>query len=342
MTATMRAALIHAFGKPLTLDTVPIPQPGPGQVLVHITASGICHTDLQLAQGDWPIKPTLPLIPGHEGIGTISATGAGVTTLKEGDWVGIPWLHSTCGVCEYCATGREALCPKQQNTGYTVNGTHAEYVLAEEAYVAHLPNTIHSAEAAPILCAGVTAYKGLKEAEVKAGEWVVIAGIGSLGHLAIQYAKAMGIHVAAVDVVEEKLSLAHTLGAEVTVNATYQNPVARVQHLIGGAHGAIITAASSQAFQYTISMLRRGGTCVLLGLPPGNVAVPIFDMVQKRLTLRGSINGSRRDLQEALQFVAEGKVHAEIELYPLSAINMALERLAQGQVLGSAVLQTAE
>jgi propanol-preferring alcohol dehydrogenase len=339
MVQMMKAAVMHAFGQPLVLEEVPQPEPKHGQVLIRVVASGICRTDLHTMRGDWPIKPRLPLIPGHEGIGYVAALGEGVTFLKEGDWVGVPWLYSTCGTCEYCTTGREALCSRQQNTGYSVNGTHAEYVLASAAFVGQLPHTVHSLEIAPILCAGVTAYKGLKESAVKAGEWVVISGVGSLGHMAIQYAKAMGMHVAAVDVTDEKLSLAHTLGAEVTINAVYQNPVARIQHLVGGAHGAIITAAAPQAFQYATGMLRRGGTCILLGLPAGDFPVPIFDMVVKNLTLRGSIIGTRRDLQEALQFVAEGKIRATTEVYQFNDINSVFERLEHNAITGSAVLQ---
>jgi alcohol dehydrogenase, propanol-preferring len=339
MTRMMKAAVAHAFREPLTIEELPIPTPGAGQVLVRVVASGVCHTDLHAADGDWPVKPALPFIPGHEGVGYVAACGAGVTSLKEGDRVGVPWLHSACGICDYCLTGWETLCPKQQNTGYSVNGGYAEYVLAPAAYVGLLPDRLGFTEAAPILCAGVTTYKGLKETEARPGEWVVISGVGGLGHVAIQYARAMGLHVAAVDVADDKLALARALGAEIAVNALSVDPASELHRLIGGAHGVLITAVSPTAFQQGIGMLRRGGTCALVGLPPGDFPAPIFDVVLKRLTIRGSIVGTRKDLQEALQFAAEGKIQATIEPQPLEAINEVFGRLRRGAVQGRVVLQ---
>jgi propanol-preferring alcohol dehydrogenase len=236
-------------------------------------------------------------------------------------------------------TGWETLCPEQHNTGYSVNGGYAEYVLAPAAYVGHLPKEVVFTDIAPILCAGVTTYKGLKETEVRPGEWVVISGVGGLGHVALQYAKAMGMHVAVVDVSDEKLALARSLGAELTVNAAHDDPAVVIQRSIGGAHGVLITAVSSPAFSQGIGMLRPRGTCVLVGLPPGAFPTPIFDVVLKRLTIRGSIVGTRKDLQEALQFAAEGKVKAAIEVEPLEAINSVFDRLLHGQVQGRVVLQ---
>jgi propanol-preferring alcohol dehydrogenase len=341
MAKTMKAAVVHTFGQPLAIEEVPVPIPGPGQVLVRVVASGVCHTDLHAADGDWPIKPTLPFIPGHEGAGTVAALGSGVTALKEGDRVGVPWLHCACGVCEYCLTGWETLCAEQQNSGYSVNGGFAEYTLAPAAFVGRLPDSLDFVSVAPILCAGVTTYKGLKETEAKPGEWVVISGIGGLGHVAVQYAAAMGLHVAAVDVDDSKLALAKRLGAEVTVNAATSDAAGEVQRAIGGAHGVLITAVSVKAFQQAVGMLRRGGTCVLNGLPPGEFPTPIFDVVLKRLTIRGSIVGTRKDLQEALQFAAEGKVKATTETQPLEAINDVFGRLRKGAVQGRVVLAVA-
>lgn len=338
MPRKMKAAVVHKFGRPLKIEEVTIPSPGAGQILVKVMASGVCHTDLHAADGDWPVKPTLPFIPGHEGAGYVEACGAGVKSLREGDRVGIPWLHNACGECEYCITGWETLCEAQENTGYSVNGGFAEYVLAPAAYVGHIPNNIGFAEAAPLLCAGVTTYKGVKETEAKPGEWIVISGVGGLGHMAIQYAKAMGLHVAAVDVAEDKLELAREAGAEITVNAITEDPVEKIQKEIKGCHGALVTAVSPPAFKQAIGMLRRGGTCALVGLPPGDFPVPIFDVVLKRLTVRGSIVGTRKDLQEALQFGAENKVHATIEMQPLEEINTIFERLRAGHVHGRVVL----
>lgn len=339
MSQTMQAAVVHRFHEPLTIEEIPVPTPGDGQVLVRVVASGVCHTDLHAAEGDWPVKPTLPLIPGHEGVGYVAACGPGVSALREGDRVGVPWLHSACGHCDYCVSGWETLCPRQQNTGYSVNGGYAEYVLAPAAYVGRLPERLGFVEAAPILCAGVTTYKGLKETDTRPGDWVVISGVGGLGHVAIQYATAMGRRVVAVDVTDDKLELARALGAEVVVNARTTDPAATVQQEIGGAHGVLITAVSRGAFDQGIGMLRRGGTCALVGLPPGEFPTPIFDVVLKRLTIRGSIVGTRQDLQEALEIAADGKVHATIERQPLQAINAVFERLRRGDVQGRVVLE---
>ena len=219
MATTMKAAVVHEFGRPLRIEDVPVPEPGPDQILVKIEACGVCHTDLHAADGDWPVRPTPPFIPGHEGVGHVAAVGRDAKGVKEGDRVGVPWLHSACGRCRYCMTGWETLCAEQKNTGYSVNGGFAEYVLADPDFVGHLPDGLEFAPAAPILCAGVTVYKGLKETDARPGDTVVISGIGGLGHLAVQYARAMGMHVIAVDVAEDKLNLAKTLGAEGHVSA---------------------------------------------------------------------------------------------------------------------------
>lgn len=338
MSQKMKAAVVHAFGEPLQIEDVPRPEPGEGQVLVKIMASGVCHTDLHAAEGDWPVKPSLPFIPGHEGVGVVAGVGKGITALKEGDRVGIPWLYDACGRCEYCTTGWETLCPHQHNTGYSVNGGYAEYTLAAADYVGRLPDNVDFVEIAPILCAGVTTYKGLKETEVRPGEWVVISGIGGLGHVAVQYAKAMGMHVAAVDIAADKLVLARELGAELTVNAQEADPGAVIQKELGGAHGVLVTAVSRSAFRQAVDMLRPRGTLALVGLPPGDFATPIFEVVLKRLTIRGSIVGTRKDLQEALQFAGEGKVKTTVEAQPLDKINDIFSLMHAGKINGRIVL----
>jgi propanol-preferring alcohol dehydrogenase len=336
---TMKSAVVRAFGAPLEIEQAPIPAPGPGEVLVKIVATGVCHTDLHAADGDWPAKPVPPFIPGHEGAGIVAALGAGVTGLKEGDLVGIAWLHDACGGCEYCVTGWETLCAAQHNSGYNVNGTFAEYAIGAAPYVARLPRGSDFAEIAPILCAGVTAYKGIKETEAKPGEWIAISGIGGLGHIAVQYAKAMGLHVAAVDVSDEKLALARRLGAEVTVDARAPDAVAQVlKETGGGAHGVLVTAVSPPAFTQALHMARRKGTVSLVGLPPGTFATPIFDVVLKRITLRGSIVGGRQDLAEALAFAADGKVRATIRRADLADINQVFADLRKGTVDGRVVI----
>ena len=338
---TMKAAVVEKFRQPLQIRDVPVPSPGRGQALVKVIATGVCHTDLHAADGDWPVKPSLPFIPGHEGAGIVVKLGPGVTDLEVGDRVGIAWLHSACGHCEFCLTGWETLCKAQQNSGYAVNGSFAEYAVAQADYLGRIPEGLSFVDAGPILCAGVTTYKGLKETEARPGEWVVISGVGGLGHVAIQYAIAMGLHVAAVDVGEEKLDLARKLGAQITVDARAEDPARKIQSKIGGAHGVLVTAVSPTAFKQAVGTLRRRGTCVLVGLPPGEFPVSIFDLVVSRYTLRGSIVGTRKDLADALMFAAGGKVKATIEQLPLDSINDVFARLREGKVNGRVVLKMA-
>jgi alcohol dehydrogenase, propanol-preferring len=342
MHKTMKAAVVRAFGKPLTIEELPVPVPGPGEVLVKVLACGVCHTDLHAADGDWPVKPKLPFVPGHEVAGVVAALGPEVTRLKEGDPVGVAWLHDACLGCEYCETGWETLCEHQHNTGYSCDGGFAEYVIANERFAAKLPNNIDYARMAPILCAGVTTYKGLKETEARPGEWVAISGVGGLGHLAIQYAKALGLHVAALEVVADKLALAKATGADVAVDARSPEAAAEIVRATGGgAHGVLVTAVSPAAFSQALSMIRRKGTVALVGLPPGAFPTPIFDVVLKRITIRGSIVGTRQDLDEAIAFAAEGKVSAHVETTTLECINTVLSELKAGQIEARMVLDLA-
>jgi len=336
----MHVAMVEHFKKPLVLREWDIPTPAAGQILVKTEACGVCHTDIHAASGDWPVKPTLPFIPGHEGIGRVSAVGAGVTAVKEGDLVGVPWLHSACGQCEYCLAAWETVCPAETFTGYNTNGAFAEYLLADPNYVAHIPAGLSAPEAAPIICAGVTSYKGIKQTEARPGEWLAVSGIGGLGHLAIQYARHMGLKVCAVDIDDGKLELAKRLGADATVNAKDGDPVAAVKKATsGGAHGVLITAPSLSAFKQGVGMTRKHGTCVLVGIPPGDFPVPLFDVVAACISIRGSFVGNREDLAESLSFAVEGKVKADIELEPLAAINDVFTRLEHGDVPARVVLQ---
>lgn len=338
----MKAAVIHQFGAPLQIEEVEVKRPGENQILVKVIACGVCHTDLHACEGDWPVQAKLPLIPGHEAIGYVAATGAGVKNVKEGDVVGVPWLYSACGCCEFCITGWETLCNTQQNGGYSIDGGFAEYVLADSRYVAHFPANINFTEIAPIICAGVTVYKGLKETEAKPGEWVAISGIGGLGHLAVQYAKAMGLHVAAIDVADDKLNLAKSLGAELTVNAKQQDPGEFLKRETGGMHGVLVTAPSPIAFKQGISALRRKGTLALNGLPKGGFDLPIFETVLNRYTIRGSIVGTRKDMQEAIEFAVDGKVRATVHPTKLENINDVFEDMKKGDIEGRVVLEIAK
>ena len=339
MPRRMKAAVVRTFGMPLSIEDVPIPTPGRGEVLVRVMACGVCHTDLHAAEGDWPVKPTLPFIPGHEVAGVVSELGPDVTDLQIGDPVGVAWLHDACLRCEHCEAGWETVCEHQHNTGYNCDGGFAEYVIASAAFVARLPEGVDFAEMSPILCAGVTTYKGLKETEARPGQWVTISGIGGLGHVSIQYAKAMGLHVAALDVSPEKLALALEAGADVAVDAREANAVDQILTASGGGtHGVLVTAVSPEAFSQCLKVVRRRGTVVLVGLPPGEFPTPIFDVVLKRITLRGSIVGTRLDLDEAIALAAEGKVRAEITKVPLDDINRVFADLKAGRVRGRVVL----
>jgi propanol-preferring alcohol dehydrogenase len=338
----MKAAVVRAFKEPLVIQEVPIPALDAGQILVKITASGVCHTDLHAAEGDWPVKPKPPFIPGHEGVGHVAAVGAGVSHVKEGDRVGVPWLYTACGHCRHCLGGWETLCANQQNTGYSVNGGFAEYVVADPNYVGRLPAMARFVDIAPILCAGVTVYKGLKVTDTRPGDWVVISGIGGLSHMAVQYARAMGLNVIAVDVDDAKLELATKLGASLGVNARKSDPAAFVKKEIGGAQGVLVTAVSPKAFEQALGMLARGGTVALVGLPPGSFALPIFDTVLNGITVRGSIVGTRLDLQEALDFAGQGKVKATVSSARLEDINKIFARMHAGDIQGRIVIDFQE
>lgn len=335
----MKAAVVKEFKQELSIENVTIPKVGKNDILVKIKACGVCHTDLHAAHGDWPVKPTLPLIPGHEGVGEIVEVGEGITHLKVGDRVGVPWLYSACGQCEYCLTGRETLCHQQHNAGYSVNGGYAEYCLADARYVVKVPDTLDYVEAAPIFCAGVTTYKALKVGEAKPGDWVAIYGIGGLGHVAIQYAKAMGFKVVAVDTFDEKLQLAKDLGADLTVNPKEENSAEFIQREVGGVQASICTAVSKRAFGEAYSAVKRGGKCVAVGLPPEVMEVPIFDTVLNGISIVGSIVGTRKDLQEALQFAADGKVKTIVETATLDEINTVFDDLEQGKINGRIVIK---
>lgn len=336
---TMKAAVVKEFKKDLSIEEVVIPEVKEHDVLVKIKACGVCHTDLHAAHGDWPVKPTLPFIPGHEGVGEIVAIGSNISHLKVGDRVGIPWLYTACGHCEYCLTGRETLCHHQKNAGYSVDGSYAEYCLADGRYVVKIPEALGYVEAAPIFCAGVTTYKALKVGEAKAGDWVAIYGIGGLGHLAVQYAKAMGFKVVAVDTFDEKLELATSLGADLTINPKVEDSADFIQREIGGVQASICTAVSKPAFSEAYRAVKRGGKCVAVGLPPEMMEVPIFDTVLNGVSIVGSIVGTRKDLQECLEFAADGKVKTIIETVKMDDINRVFEDLEQGKINGRIVIE---
>ncbi len=336
----MKAAVVKDFTSPLVVEEVELPAPGPGQALVKVLYSGVCHTGLHAAHGDWPVKPVVPFIPGHEGVGEVVAVGDGVKRLGVGDTVGNAWFWSACGACEFCVTGRETLCPDQRNGGYSVDGSFGQYMLVDAAYAPVLPAGVDLRAAAPILCAGVTVYKGLKESEVAPGQWVLVSGVGGLGHIAVQYARAMGMRVVAVDVSDDKCALARRHGAELAVNAlTDPDPEGTVKEFTGGGvHGGLVTAVNGKAFSQAVGSLRRGGTLSLVGLPPEQFPLDIFSTVLLGLTVRGSIVGTRADLAEAVDFFARGLIEPTYTLRPLTDVNAVFDEMAAGRIEGRVVM----
>ncbi len=332
----MKAAVNHQFKGKLEIQQLDKPTISSQEVLVKIHACGVCHTDLHACHGDWPVKPKMPLVPGHEGVVEI---GEQVKHLKLGDRVGIPWLYSACGFCDYCLSGDENLCLSQQNAGYSVDGSYAEYCKADGNYVVKIPDGIGFVDAAPLFCAGVTTYKALKVSTAKPGEWVAIFGIGGLGHLAVQYAVAMGLNVIAVDTGAEKLQLAKSLGASLCLDFKQYDIVARVLDETGGVHASICTAVSKSGFEQSYKVIRRGGKCVLVGLPAEDMPLPIFDTVLNGVSVVGSIVGTRKDLVECLDFAAKGKVKAITIEKSLEDINDIFEDMINGDITGRVVMK---
>jgi propanol-preferring alcohol dehydrogenase len=329
---TMKAAVVHSFTDPLEIEHRPIPTADAGEVVVRIEASGLGHTDIHAAHGDWPVKPSPPFTPGHEGVGIVTEVGPGVTEVALGDRVALPWLGYACGTCEYCVSGRETLCLEQKNTGYSIDGSFAEYAKAYGRYVVKVPAGVDPLHAAPLTCAGVTTYKAVKVAGTRSSDLVAVFGVGGLGHLAIQYAAIAGGRVVAVDLHDEKLALAKELGAEFTVNAAREDPVAAIQTL-GGVDQAIALAVSPKAFEQAYASLKRGGTLVFVALPAENsVELPIFETVLNGITVVGSIVGTRVDLQEVFELHAAGRTCVIVEERPLEQVNESIEDVEQGRV----------
>lgn len=328
----MRAAVATSFTEPLDIEERPIPSPGPGQVLVRLEACGLCHTDIHAVHGDWPVKPGLPFVPGHEGVGVVEGLGDGVTSRTIGQRVALPWLGHACGDCRYCIDGRENLCESQYNTGYSFDGGYAEYALADARFASPVPDGIPPLEAAPLTCAGVTTYAAVKAAHVVPGERVAVFGVGGLGHLAVQYARLVGAQVIAVDVTEQKLDLALELGADHAINAAEVDPVDAISEL-GGADVAIVLAVADSVFRQAFESLNRGGRMVLVSLPAdGTLTVPIFETVLKGISIIGSIVGTRQDLAEVFALHAAGRTKVIADERDLPDVNEAMAEVLNGTV----------
>ena len=336
----MKAAVLHEFKKPLAIEEIPRPIPGPDEVLIAVEACGVCHSDLHLADGDWaPLAAVMkrPLVLGHEVAGRIIEKGGGVRDLEVGARVGVPWVHWTCGQCEFCREGNENLCPAQKITGVTVDGGFAQFVKAPASHVAPLPDGLSSAEAAPLLCAGLTVYRALRQTKILPGQRVAIFGIGGLGHVAVQLGKSLGAEVAAIDVSEEKLRLAQSLGASSTWNAATVDVVKELRKR-GGVHAALVTSAAKAAYDAAFFSLRPTGTLLAVGLPAESICFPPILMAAGEVCIRASAVGTRKDLREVLAFAAAGKVRCEIAARPLAEVNSVLEELRRGQICGRVVL----
>jgi propanol-preferring alcohol dehydrogenase len=329
---TYRAAVVRGFDEPLSLESVAPAELAAGQVRVKVEACGLCHTDIHAAQGDWPVKPSPPFVPGHEGVGLVVELGPGVSEVAVGDRVAMPWLGYACGSCEHCVSGWETLCLKQKNMGYTIDGAFGEYAVAYARYVVKVPDNVDPFDAAPLTCAGVTTYKAVKVAGTRSSDLVAVFGVGGLGHLAIQYAAIAGGRVVAVDIHDEKLALARELGAEFTVNAAKEDPIAAIQKL-GGADQAIALAVAPRAFEQAYGSLKRGGTLVFVALPADNeVTLPIFETVLQGITIVGSIVGTRNDLREVFELHGAGRTHVIRETRCLDDVNEAIADVEAGRV----------
>jgi len=335
----MKAAVVTDFHTPLQVQELPVPTPGPNQALVRIEASGVCHTDIHAAHGDWPVKPSLPFTPGHEGVGIIEALGEGEHGRRVGERVAIAWLASACGRCEYCVSGSETLCESQTNSGYSVDGAYAQYAIADARYVVPVPDGVSAFDAAPLSCAGVTTYKAVKTGRVGPADKVAIFGVGGLGHLAVQYARIAGGIVTAVDIDDAKLELALELGADHAVNAAKTDPVAAIQER-GGVDVAIALSASPKSFRQAYESLRRGGRLVCVGLPAdGSLTIPIFDLVLGGKCVIGSIVGTRQDLAEVFELHRAGRTRVIAESRKLDEVNATFEDVLAGRIPARVVFE---
>ncbi|HET7736659.1 MAG TPA: zinc-dependent alcohol dehydrogenase [Nocardioidaceae bacterium] len=327
----MKAAVVTALGAPLEIQDIPVPTPGPDQVLVKIEASGLCHTDIHAAHGDWPVKPKIPLIPGHEGVGHVVALGSEDLPLAIGDRVALPWLGHACGRCRYCVTGWETYCQTPAYTGYTIDGSYAEYAVAYASHAVKVPDGVSSFDAAPLTCAGVTTYKAVKVARPQPADTVMVVGIGGLGHLALQYAHIFGSRTVAVDVEDEKLTLAKDLGADHVIDA--RGDAAGEIDALGGVDIAVVTVPSPQAMHDAHAALNPNGRLVLVGLPADNrLELPVFETVLKGIQVIGSLVGTRNDLAEVFALHAQGRTRVVAEARELDDVNACFDEVLSGKV----------
>ena len=337
----MRAAILPDFGQPLALEDVPRPEPEADEVLLQVEVCGVCHSDLHIAEGDlagFRAATKARVVPGHEVVGRVVAKGAAVEHLALGDRVGVAWLHQTCGVCEPCREGNENLCRKAVVTGMMVDGGYAEFMRAKASHALPIPAGLSSAEAAPLFCAGVTVYRALKNAAVGPGQRVAVFGVGGLGHLAVQMAKAFGAEVLALDVSDDKLALARELGAAQTFNVTAADVHKQVRKL-GGTHVAVVTSAAKAAYDLALRCLRPGGTLAVVGLPPEPLTFQALALVGGEYRIVSASVGTRDDLRATLELAVAGRVRCRVDEAPLADVNRVFERMRRGAISGRTVLR---
>jgi propanol-preferring alcohol dehydrogenase len=337
----MKAAVLHAFKTPLSLAEVARPEPGVDEVLIEVEVCGVCHSDLHVADGDWTQLTGIvkkPLILGHEIVGRVVERGAAVSIVQVGERVGVPWVQWTCGHCEFCREGNENLCLQQRITGVMVDGGYAEYAKAPASHVAKIPETLSSEQAAPLLCAGVTVHRALKQAKIRAGYRLGVFGVGGLGHIAVQIGRAAGAEVTAIDVSEEKLALAKSLGAARTLNAATSDVVKKVRGS-GGVHVALVTSAAKSAYDMAFYCVRPTGTLLAVGLPAREISFPAILMAAGEIQIKASAVGTREDLREVLAMGAAGKVHCQVTTRPLAEVQEVLGQLSRGEVFGRVALR---
>ena len=336
----MKAAVLHVFKEPLVIEEVPRPEPASDEVLIQVEACGVCHSDLHVAGGDWRQFAGIvkrPLILGHEVAGRVVEKGSTASEVEIGDRVGVPWIHWTCGSCEPCREGNENLCPKQKITGVTVDGGFAEFLKAPASHVVKIPPRLSPVEAAPLLCAGLTVYRALKQTSILPGQRLAVFGVGGLGHLAVQIGGGMGAEVIAIDVADEKLALATSLGAAAALHAGTSDVVRELRRR-GGVHVALVTSAAKAAYDTAFRCLRPAGTLLVVGLPAENLCFPPIMMAAGEVRIRASAVGTREELREVLALADAGKLRCQVATRPLSEVNHALRELDHGQVTGRVVL----
>src|SRR5215469_8342345 len=336
----MKAAVLRQFREPLSLEDVDPPTPATDEVLIQVEACGACHSDVHVADGDWTqLAPIVkrPLILGHEIAGRVVEMGSSVRDLQLGDFVGVPWIHWSCGQCEFCLANNENLCPRQKITGITVDGGYAEFVKAPASHVLKIPASLSPVEAAPLFCAGLTVYRALKKAGPLAGRRLAVFGIGGLGHLAVQLGRHFGAEVVAVDVSDAKLELAAALGATQVLNAATSDNVKQLRRS-GGVHLCLVSSGARAAYDMAFYSLRPKGTLLAVGLPSENICFPPILMAAGEIKIEATAVGTREDLKEVLALADAGKLHCQIECRPLSQVNQVFDDLRLGRATGRIVL----